>query len=123
MASLSTCHLGLWLEWQILLNLVKMWLKDVLTSAHIHVRTHARTPDVKNVASVGLVDDRTADIHALEMARFALDLMDGVKQLSRDSFPARNISLRIAVNTSKKQKCAEGFQAYLSQNKLISTLN
>ena len=25
MASLSTCHLGLWLGWQILLNLVKDW--------------------------------------------------------------------------------------------------
>ena len=24
MASLSTCHLGLWLGWQILLNLVKL---------------------------------------------------------------------------------------------------
>ena len=29
MASLSTCHLGLWLGWQILLNLVK-YLKSIL---------------------------------------------------------------------------------------------
>ena len=26
MASLSTCHLGLWLGWQILLNLVRMFI-------------------------------------------------------------------------------------------------
>ena len=30
MASLSTCHLGLWLGWQILLNLVKLQLKSVM---------------------------------------------------------------------------------------------
>ena len=28
MASLSTCHLGLWLGWQILLNLVKSGVDD-----------------------------------------------------------------------------------------------
>ena len=30
MASLSTCHLGLWLGWQILLNLVKINCVDLL---------------------------------------------------------------------------------------------
>ena len=29
MASLSTCHLGLWLGWQILLNLVKCVVVDM----------------------------------------------------------------------------------------------
>ena len=29
MASLSTCHLGLWLGWQILLNLVKLIINQM----------------------------------------------------------------------------------------------
>ena len=39
MASLSTCHLGLWLGWQILLNLVNflfpfLYIADILASFH-----------------------------------------------------------------------------------------
>ena len=46
-------------------------------------------------------EDEDDDVHALTMARVALDLMDDVTKLSRDSFPSRNISLRIAINTGR----------------------
>ena len=41
MASLSTCHLGLWLGWQILLNLVKSTSVDNLKRFHIYLATEA----------------------------------------------------------------------------------
>ena len=37
MASLSTCHLGLWLGWQILLNLVKSCLTSPDKDDVVHV--------------------------------------------------------------------------------------
>ena len=40
MASLSTCHLGLWLGWQILLNLVK----SCLVSSRVGSQTHDLLP-------------------------------------------------------------------------------
>ena len=39
MASLSTCHMGLWLGWQILLNLVKLAFHELFVSIHIMLRT------------------------------------------------------------------------------------
>ncbi|KAI0210740.1 hypothetical protein LSAT2_004486 [Lamellibrachia satsuma] len=79
-----------------IMNEVRLCLNQ-LVAVHELVLLDSASYDICVLA--GLDDDRTADVHALKMARFALDLMDGVNQLSRDSFPTRNISLRIAVNT------------------------
>ena len=49
MASLSTCHLGLWLGWQILLNIVKVTklhqnnCKFCLGRSYFNFATHTRT--------------------------------------------------------------------------------
>ena len=43
MASLSTCHLGLWLGWQILLNLVTTTCATKFEPAIIFIRRESRT--------------------------------------------------------------------------------
>ena len=53
MASLSTCHLGLWLGWQILLNLVKLHdghLCDTSVSSEVVLsEDDAKTNDPYNI--------------------------------------------------------------------------
>ena len=43
MASLSTCHMGLWLGWQILLNLVKSLVRHKLLNSFQHGFLKARS--------------------------------------------------------------------------------
>ena len=43
MASLSTCHLGLWLGWQILLNLVKSCMIDEESGYALEWRAERQT--------------------------------------------------------------------------------
>ena len=53
MASLSTCHLGLWLGWQILLNLVKSCTLHYVTNPIHHTQSCQFV--LRNVGSGGLM--------------------------------------------------------------------
>ena len=82
MASLSTCHLGLWLGWQILVNLLQdgqtgPWLRaccapvylnlpdefNKTTACNIVVRNiFLETQDVQHVSVLGITRKRTASV-------------------------------------------------------------